>query len=170
MGNRSQRIGIALIVIGALVIFGRNLDLGNFAWPLFVVLPGVVMLVMAFLGGDNATGLAIPGSVMTTIGLVLFVQNLTGYFQSWAYVWSLIVVAAGVGIFLQSALTHDNKGEREGLRVATVGLVLFAAFGSLFEFVIFDGLSSTWLGRWMLPLALIIGGLVLLARRSPKAP
>ncbi len=166
MRNRNHVIGIVLIVAGVLVLVGRMADLGGFAWPLLVLLPGAALLVWAFLGGEQATGLAIPGSIVTTIGLILFVQELTGYYQSWAYAWGLIVSGVGFGIFLHGALSHDEDRERDGMRVVTVGLALFAGFGAFFEFFVFDNWAGSWVGRWLLPIALIAAGLVLWLRRG----
>jgi len=166
MSNRNQGIGIVLIVLGILVLVGRGVDLGAVAWPFFVILPGVVLLAIAFLGNREAAGLAVPGSIVTTIGLILFVQNLGGYFESWAYAWALITAGAGFGVFLHGALTHDEARERQGMRLVTLGLVLFAAFGAFFEFFVFDGWARGWIGRWLLPLALILAGVLLLARRG----
>jgi protein-S-isoprenylcysteine O-methyltransferase Ste14 len=166
MRNRNQVIGIILIVVGILVLMGRMAGAGNIGWPLFVLVPGVALLAWAFLGGEEASTLAIPGSIVTTIGLILFVQNLGDYFQSWSYAWGLIVSGVGFGIFLQGALTADHDREREGMRVVTVGLALFAAFGAFFEFFVFDNWAGSWVGRWLLPLALIAAGLVLWARRG----
>ena len=166
MRNRNQVIGIILIVAGILVLIGRMAGAGSLGWPLFVLLPGVALLVWAFVGGEDAATLAIPGSIVTTVGLILFFTNLGNYFEAWAYAWGLIVAGVGFGIFLQGALTADHDREREGMRVVTVGLALFAAFGAFFEFFIFDNWSGSWVGRWLLPLALIAAGLVLWARRG----
>lgn len=170
MSNRNQGIGIVLIVLGILVLIGRSVDLGNVLWPFFVLIPGAVLLAIAFLGNRDAAGLAVPGSIVTVIGLILFVQALTGYFESWAYAWALIPAGAGFGTFLQGALTGDHARERDGMRVVTWGLTLFAAFGAFFEFFIFDGWARGWIGRWLLPLALIVGGVALLAQRRREDP
>ncbi len=166
MRNRNQTIGIVLIVLGLLVLLGRTANLGWLGWPLFVLIPGLALLVWAFLGGEEAAGLAIPGSIVSTVGLILFIQNLGDYFQSWSYAWGLIVSGVGFGVFLQGALTNNHEREREGMRVVTVGLVLFAAFGAFFEFFIFDNWAGSWVGRWLVPLALIAAGLVLWSRRG----
>lgn len=166
MRNRNQVVGIALIVVGLLVLFGRMASLGGAGWPLIVVLPGLALLAWALLGSREAAPLAIPGSIVTTIGLILFVQNLTDYFQSWSYAWGLIVSGVGFGVFLHGALINDPKREREGMQVVTIGLALFAAFGAFFEFFIFDNWAGSWVGRWLLPLALIAAGLLLWARRG----
>lgn len=164
MRDRKQVIGIALVVLGLLFLLGRGLDFGAMAWPFFVLIPGVIMLAVAFLGDRSSAALAIPGSIVTTIGLILFVLNLTDYWQAWAYCWALVAVGAGLGNFIHGALTRDPQKERDGLRAAYVGLILFAAFGAFFEFFIWGGASLVM--RWLIPLALIAVGVYLILRRE----
>lgn len=166
MRDRNQIIGIVLIVLGILVLLARTADVGWLGWPLFVLLPGLALLAWAFLGGERATALAIPGSIVSTVGLILYVQNIGDYFQSWSYAWGLVVSGVGAGVFLHGALHDDRARERAGLRLVTIGLVLFAAFGAFFEFFVFGDWAGTWVGRWLVPLALIAAGLVLWARRG----
>lgn len=168
MRDRDKVVGIALIVLGALFLIGRGMDVGRFAWPLFVLVPGIIMLVSAFIGRRDAAGLAVPGAIVTTIGLVLFVLNGTGRWEAWSYCWALIVAGAGAGNFIFGALTKDHDRERDGLRTVYVGLILFAAFGVFFEFLIFGGFGG--LGRWLVPLVLIGAGVYLLFLRDPQSP
>ncbi|MER3555314.1 MAG: hypothetical protein C4331_13480 [Meiothermus sp.] len=87
--SRNQIIGIILVVLGGLFLLGQVVDLGesigHWGWPFFVMLPGILLLVLAFVGGKTSAGLAVPGSIVTTVGLILFVQNVTDHFESWAY-------------------------------------------------------------------------------------
>jgi len=162
--GRKQVIGIALIVLGLLFLLGRGFDLGGVGWPLFVLVPGLILLAVAFMGKGDSARLAVPGSIVTTIGLILLVLNLTDYWEAWAYCWTLIVVAAGLGNFLHGALTRDTMKERDGLQAAYLGLALFAGFGAFFEFFIFGGAGMVT--RWLLPLVLVAAGVFLLIRRE----
>ncbi|HLU82311.1 MAG TPA: hypothetical protein VKZ43_02825 [Trueperaceae bacterium] len=162
--NRNAVVGALLVVVGLLFMFGQSFDIGSVAWPFFVIVPGLVMLAAAFIGKRESAQLAIPGSIVTTIGIILLVLAATDYWQAWAYCWTLIVVAAGFGNFLYGALTNDHKRERDGLQSAYIGLGLFAAFGAFFEFLIWGGLAGIL--RWVLPIALIAGGAYLLLRRE----
>jgi uncharacterized membrane protein len=162
--NRNALVGALLVVVGLVFMFGQSLDIGSVAWPLFVIVPGLVMLGAAFIGRREAAQLAIPGTIVTTIGLILFTLAATEYWQAWAYCWTLIIVAAGVGNFLYGALTNDHRREKDGLQSAYIGLGMFAAFGAFFEFLIWGGLAGVL--RWVLPLALIAGGAYLLLKRE----
>ncbi len=167
MSNRNQIAGIVLIALGVLFLFGRGLaaiDFGQLVWPFFVLLPGLLLLGSAFLGSRKSAHLALPGSIVTTIGLILLVLNLTDYWQAWAYCWSLIIVGVGVGNLIYGALSDDRLREQDGMRTIYVGLTLFAVFGAFFEFLIFGGFSGSL--RWLLPLLLIGGGIFLLVRKG----
>ena len=50
--NRSQVAGIVLVVLGGLLLLGQGLDMGEFAWPLFVLVPGLVLVGVGDLGGE----------------------------------------------------------------------------------------------------------------------
>ncbi|HET8985706.1 MAG TPA: hypothetical protein VFN03_08100 [Trueperaceae bacterium] len=165
--NRNAMVGALLVVVGLVFMFGQSFDFGSVAWPLFVIVPGLVMLGVAFIGKRESAQLAIPGTILTTIGLILLVLAATDYWQAWAYCWTLIIVGAGVGNFLYGALTNDHGRERDGLQSAYIGLGMFAAFGAFFEFLIFGGLGD--LLRWVVPIALIAGGAYLLLKREESA-
>lgn len=83
--NGNQRLGLALVVAGLLILFFRFFG-WVIGWPLFILVPGVALLLVAALNGRAASALFIPGSILTTLGGIFFVQNATDYFESWAYV------------------------------------------------------------------------------------
>ena len=168
--RRETMIGLILIALGALFLLGRVVDTGRFAWPLFVLVPGVALLAWAFVGRRDAAGLAVPGSIVTMVGLILFIQNLTNTFETWSYAWALVVASVGVGTWLYGVLSEHPARQRDGIRTATIGLALFAGFGIFFQFIIFGDFLGTWLGQWLLPLALIAAGAYLLyQQRSGSA-
>jgi hypothetical protein len=161
-------LGVALVILGLVFLAGQmfpGLDLGHYAWPLFVLVPGVVMLGAGLVWRD-ASGLVIPGSIVTATGLVLAVQNATGLWASWAYAWALIAPGAvGAGIALQGLVRRSRGEVREGLRVAGIGLVLFLVGLGFFEGVLqISGESLGSGSRLILPALLILAGLVLLVR------
>ncbi|MBA2668020.1 MAG: hypothetical protein H0U69_13410 [Trueperaceae bacterium] len=167
--DKQRGVGILLIILGAIFLFGRFVNLGAVLWPFFVIAPGVALLVWAFLGGRSAAGLAVPGSIVTTVGLILMVMNATNTFEAWSYAWALVVASVGVGTFLYGSLVTDAKRQRDGLRTAAAGLVMFAAFGIFFQFLVFGDRWGTWVGQWLLPLLLIGGGVYMLYRQQRPA-
>ena len=61
-GGSSLALGVVLVVVGlfalGVVLFG--IDLTQYGWPLFVIVPGLTLLVVGFLGGG--AGASVPGA------------------------------------------------------------------------------------------------------------
>ena len=123
--TRNQRIGVVLVGVGVLLLIVRfSWNLG-WLWPLLILIPGVALLVAAALGGASVSALFVPGSVVTTLGVIFFFQNATDYFESWAYVWALLPAAVGVGLLMY--------GQRSGnLELVSIGRRLAGIFALVF--------------------------------------
>lgn len=162
--NSNFIAGVVLVALGVLFLLGQwlNFDLGRLAWPLLILVPGVLLLAAALFGGKNFLPLAIPGSIVSMIGLILFFQNLTGRFETWAYAWALIPAAVGMGQFMVGVWGSDEASRTRGWNLILTGLGLFVAFGFFFEFFIFGGARGL---RIIGPLALIGLGIYLLTRQ-----
>jgi hypothetical protein len=157
--------GALLIAFGALALFGQLFKGYNFFenfWPFIIIAVGVMFFVGMFAGGKSVAGLAIPGSIITVIGLMLFYMNLTDHWESWAYGWALIVFAVGLGIFIMGAWTGDAGTRHGGWGVMKVGGVLFIVFGAFFELIF----SSRPVAQIVFPIALILLGVYLVLARS----
>jgi hypothetical protein len=161
-------IGALLIVLGAAFLLARQvgIDLGSFGWPLFVIVPGVVLFALAFaVGGRGGSGLAIAGGITTVTGLVLAFQNSTGLWATWAYAWALVAPGgAGLGLLLYGLFTRQPDLVAGGRGMLLVGLGLFVGFAIFFEGLI--GLSGNRLIPFdtALPLLLVgIGGLLIVS-------
>lgn len=160
-------LGIVLIVVGALFFVDRvtDLDIARFGWPLFVIVPGILLLVAGLtMPGNEGSGLAVAGSITTIVGLILAVQNATDLWATWAYAWALVGPAgAGLGLVLHGLL-HGRRDEVSGgAQSVGIGLALFAGFGLFFEGLI--GLSGQPFLRdtEVLPVLLIGAGVAVLA-------
>ncbi len=153
-------IGLLLVVVGGFLLLNQvfNIDLFSIAWPLFVIVPGVVMLAVAVSGGKHTHPLAIPGSIVTAVGLILFVQQLFDVYASWAYAWALVTpTAVGFGIWLSALLEGNQKGRTSGIHVMEIGAILFAAGFVFFELILnLNGMVNQ-------TTAAIVGGLMLIA-------
>ena len=148
-------IAIALIAIGVTFALGAGV-----LWPLIVMVPGLIFLTVAVGGGRSTAPFAIPGMIITGTGLLLLVQNITGYWDSWSYAWTLYGVFLGMGLAMMGRLLGDPAFESLGRVFMLVGGVAFLVLGFLMEIVV--GLGG--LGGGLLPLLLIGLGLFLLAR------
>jgi hypothetical protein len=171
--------GLILILLGLLILFGRwfpGFDFLGILWPLIIVAFGALFFVGMLVGGKPSAGLAIPGSIITVLGLMLLVQSLTGYWESWSYAWTVILISVGLGIFIMGAFNGNEHSRRAGLRVMQIGCILLIAFGAFFEGIIFAA-RNPGIGGLIFPAALILLGVILvLARtdwlrgRTPSAP
>ncbi|MFA5594183.1 MAG: hypothetical protein WDA15_02745 [Trueperaceae bacterium] len=166
MKQRDMGIGIGLVVLGLIFLIGPALNLQAFGWPFFVIIPGVILLFIAFTTNVGNGSLAVPGSIVTVTGLILLVLNLTGRMDAWAYAWALVMAGAGVGTHLYGRISDSATLQKTGTRGALAGLALFVLFGLIFELFIF-GTFSTVL-RWAIPIALLLAGAYILYRGSNK--
>src|SRR5512146_1756668 len=123
--------GAALIGLGVIFLLGQVLrvDVMNFLWPVFILAAGAAFFIGMVAGGRAMGALAVPGSVITTVGLILFFQNLFGLWATWSYAWALIICGAGVGLLIFGSWSQLPDLRRAGQVVIGVGLVLFVVFG-----------------------------------------
>jgi hypothetical protein len=167
-------LGVLLIVAGALFLIGEqfNIDWGRYGWPAFVVVPGAAMLVLGLaIPNEAGLGLAIPGGIIATVGLVLAFQAATDTYASWAYAWALVAPGSvGVSLFLYGLLHRRLDLLDAGLRSAAVGLGLFVGFGLFFENVIgLDDVAKTTALRDAMPfLAVALGVIIVVLNVLPR--
>lgn len=171
MRRSSILAGLILIAVGLLFLLlplfpnvSDFLDI-NQQWPLIIVLIGGFFIIGALLGSP---GLAVPGTVIGSIGLMMYYQNLNNAWETWSYSWTLITVFVGIGIFIMRLLQGEaSAGLREGGRLVIIGLIMFLIFGSFMG----AGLRSTLIlsvmligvGIW------IVIRVILRARRSESS-
>lgn len=174
----SQRNAGSLVGGGLLIIFGllalvgqifRGFNFWNTFWPFFIIGFGLLFFVGMFAGGRSVSGLAIPGAIVTTIGLMLFYQNITNHWESWSYGWTVILMAVGLGIFIMGVWGQNASQRAAGLRVLQIGLILFIIFGAFFELIFTAGMPFG-LRSIIFPVALILLGLYLVLKRSGLWP
>ena len=173
-GSRGAALlGAAMIVVGLVFYAGQwlNFDIGAAAWPFYVIAPGLALVTLG-LTQRRGSGLTIAGSVVTMVGLVLLYQNATDRFQSWAYAWALVGPGgSGIGMLLYGTRSVDRKMARDGFWTILTALGLFAAGLVFFEGIIGISGERLPLPNWVLPVALIvIGVLVLLRGLTFRAP
>ena len=171
-GGSSTAIGIVLVVIGifALVVVMTGVDLSESGWPLFIIIPGLTLMVAGFLSlGAVAT---IPGGIVTMLGVVLAYANSTGDWPVWAYGWSLVVpFGLGLGMYLQALRDRDQGALHSGRTLLFVGFMIFLIGFVLFESIL--GISGRDafgpFGKAALPLLLILVGVILLVRSVQRS-
>ncbi len=126
---------------------------GRYTWPIPIIGIGAGLLAIGLLTGQ--AGMAVPACIVGGVGGLLYWQNLTDNWGSWAYAWALIPGFVGVGIVLAGLLGGRLRQElAAGGTLVGISLALFVVFGS------FLGGSELVGVYW--PVALIVvGGLLL---------
>ena len=170
-GGSSTALGIVLVVVGVfalgIVVFG--IDLTSYGWPLFVIIPGLTLLVVGFVG--LGPGASIPGGILTMLGLVLAYQSATGDWPSWAFAWALVApFGVGLGVYLQALRDRNQGALRRGRNLMFAGAIIFMIGFVFFESIL--GISGTdygIFGKAALPALLIIIGIILLVRSVQRS-
>lgn len=160
--NKSQRasltVGVILVVLGAVFIaanmvpsFRALLDQAN-TWPMIIEVVAAGLLILGLMIG--VPDMAVPAVIVAGIGGILWWQNATGNWGSWAYMWALIPGFSGVGMLLAKVL-GGNERYNAVSALSTIGtsLVLFVVFGSFFG-------GFSWMGPYW-PLMLVAAGLLI---------
>ena len=167
-GGSWTALGIVLVVVGvfALLVEVSRVDLTQYGWPLFILIPGLTLMVVGFFSvGAAAT---VPGGIVTMVGVVLAYCNATGDWPFWAYGWSLVTPGGvGLGIYLQALRDRDQNALRTGRTLLFISLVIFLIGFVLFESIL--GISGRDyfgpLGKAAFPVLMILVGVILLVRR-----
>ena len=158
--------GVLLIGLGIIFLVGQlfNFHLGRYLWPFTVIVPGVVLFLGALaLEEEAGKALAIISGIVTMAGVILFVQSLTDLWASWSYAWALVApTGPGLGLWLLGTMKNRADLVKSGKDLIRVGLIIFVIAAVFFELVI--GVSGHSLGRYSLPLLLIVLGFFLLIR------
>jgi hypothetical protein len=163
-------LGSGLILLGILFLFGRfvniffDLDIGHYAWPFFIISPGLLIFMVSFVLERKAgVTLAIFGGMLATIGVILLVQNTFDLYASWAYAWALVApTSIGLAKLVYGALRGMGDQVKSGLSLAGIGFAIFIFAGFFFELVI--GISGFHFGvAWLCWPGLLIGlGIIVL--------
>jgi hypothetical protein len=154
-------VGVLLLVLGVYFLaaqffpaLGDWIDI-EFSWPLIVIGVGLLLLIIGLLSGEP--DMAVPAFVVGGIGCILYYQNNTGNWESWAYAWTLIPGFVGLGILGSAALGGSERGNvSNGLWLLLISAVLFLIFSSFLG-------GPELLGDYW-PILLILLGVWLFAR------
>ena len=155
-------LGLLLVLIGVWLVVTRQVPAvqawidQNFAWPMWTIGAGVLVLLIGLVTG--APGMAVPASIIAGVGGILYYQNATGNWESWSYMWTLFPGFVGVGKILRGLLGENTRHNLvHGLNLVVISAALFLIFASLF-----GGLSI--LGEYGPAIILIALGVYILLR------
>jgi hypothetical protein len=167
MRNRSQIAGaLVFILIGSwllavqLIPALKGFFYGGQTWPFAVIAVGAGLGLLGLLLW--VPGLMVPACIVSGIGGLLYYQNLTGSWDTWAYAWALIPGFVGAGVSLAGLMQRSGKMVGGGLWTIFNSLVLFVVFGS------FLGGGERVFRYW--PVVLITLGVILLGRGVLRRP
>lgn len=166
--DRLAIVGVLLVVAGLAAVALRAAGVDVFdaiaraGWPLFIILPGLVLLVGAVVvAPPGGLGFAIAGTIVTSIGLLLWYQDTANHYESWAYAWALIGPgAAGLAMLVYGAMTRQADLVRAGSRLVVIAAAIFAVGFLFFESIFGEGRVPFDLGAWW-PAGLIVLGIVI---------
>jgi hypothetical protein len=130
-------IGIVLLALGVFALFGNvfaSLNMDNL-WPLLTLGVGVAFLIAVAVGDQNRAGLAVPGSILVTVGLLLLIMNYTDTWEAWSYCWALIIFASGAGVWINGYRSEQPELRKRGADAMRSGLILFIVFAVIMEFI-----------------------------------
>ena len=154
-----------IITIGVLLLTTNifHFELMNILWPGFIIAPGLMLLWPAHASSPERQSrlsfLAVPGAMIVTTGVMLFVMNLTDHFEAWAYSWPLLLAAIPAALMYIKRFDVDNSIHESGHRFIRTMIMMFMGLSVLFEVVIFQNFSP------LLPLLLIGYGVVMLVKK-----
>lgn len=158
----SLTLGVILVVLGGIFIAANLIPSVAVVfqqmntWPMIIEAVALGLLLLGLV--IRVPDMAVPATIVAGIGGILWYQNLTGDWKSWAYIWALIPGFVGVGMLLAKVLGGwDRYNAADALSIIGTSLILFIIFGAFFG-------GFTWLGPYW-PLLLIAAG-ILIAIRS----
>ena len=134
-GNSGVVLGALLILAGMFYLLFNvgPVDVGPYEWPLFVIVPGLALIIVSLTGRMFAP-FALIGSLVLVTGLILAVQNALGVWATWSYAWPLVFPGAvGLGVAIIGAERRDRNRVERGLWMVATGITLATIFGIFFE-------------------------------------
>jgi len=169
-------VGILLLAVGCLflaaqVTGGWRAPFGILRfgwagmWPFLILLIGGAFWLAIFVWWDRheqIAGLAVPGTIIVTNGLILLLQNVTGRWGSWSYLWTLEPIAVAAGLLALYVLGNRQRGLLVAAAIlGGIGVTFFLIFATAFS----------GLFRLLGPVVLIlIGVLVILSGLGREIP
>jgi hypothetical protein len=156
VNRQSAAVGIGIVAVGLIILLGKLgvfTFIGNVFWPLFVLIPGVLLHVLYF--GRMVPSVAlIPAGILTVVSVILMIGNWFGW-GLMKYLWPLFPFAVAVGLYEYYVFGFDRSKQ---IWTAAMGLAALS--------VVLFGMTLLWTwGIYLLAIALIGFGVWLVIRR-----
>lgn len=153
-----------MLIGGGVILLALNLfhvSLMSIAWPFFVLIPGLLMLLPAYRStpGDVSpwSWLAVPGALMALLGVLLVATNF-GHGEIWSYGWTLFPASVMAGTMLMHRHDKNHSIHVSGRKFIRASLIVFLALGLFFELIAFSSMGPWW------PVLLIGWGVYIVAK------
>lgn len=153
-------IGAGLFLLAATIFDFHLMDV---LWPFFIIGPGLLLMMPAYKSTEAQQNtfsfLAVPGAVITAVGVLLFVMNITDHFEAWAYAWTLVIAAGIWGIGYMKRFNTVSPDHDTVAKLIRWSVFAFAGLAVFFEIIVFENFNP------LFSLALIGYGVYLLAKK-----
>lgn len=151
---RNTNVALPLIGAGGFLFLMRFLGVHmmDVFWPIIPLTPGLLLLWPVHNATDSRpifSVAAFVGAVITAVAGLLFVMNLTNHFEAWAYSWTLLPIAATLGLMYAKRFDPEHGIHTKGYRFIRAMGFVFAALALFFEVIVWESFYP-WL-----PVALI---------------
>jgi hypothetical protein len=158
--NKNFILGFILILVGGFLLvqklLGIDISVWNFIWPLFLLIPGILMQAKYFSAGNSSNNYLLAG-ILVTFGLVFLINNITNgvysNFLSFGY-------PLGIGIgFLENYTFSQRKSSDLSIGIIFVVISIYILLKAIFP-------SAYYLRDYLLPGGLICFGIMVLIRNK----
>ena len=127
MDWKNAWLGVFLMIVGGVLLLARFdiIVIGwKTLWPLFILIPGLMLEGIFFLN-RNVSGVLVPGGILTLTGLNLFICNLFGW-HLMGILWPMFPLSVAFGLFQLYIFEERNPGLL--VPVGVLGLVSLIGF------------------------------------------
>lgn len=150
--------GIVILLAGVVILLGKLgvfSFIGSVFWPLFVLIPGVLLHVL-FFGRLLPAAVLIPGGMLSVYALLFLFCNVFGW-DNMKYLWPFFIFGVAAGLY--EYYLFDLSRSRTAFTAAVV-MAIIAAVCLVFV------LLWSW-GIYLIAIGLVVtGGWMLLGRRA----
>ncbi|MBJ6363133.1 hypothetical protein ACFOQM_18080 [Paenibacillus sp. GCM10012307] len=149
MSKNQYSVGILMLIAGIVILFGKLgvfSFIGSVFWPLFVLIPGILLHVLYFGRIIPAVAL-IPGGMLSTYALLFIYCNAFGWDQL-QFLWPFFIFGVAVGLYEYYTFSYSRQR-----RIQVVAFLLAGITAASFAMM----LLWSW-GIYLVALVLIAAG------------
>ena len=103
-----------------------------FTWPVLIILVGIFLLLITVFSKSSIA--SIVASIVTGFGCIVYWQNATGNWESWVFMWTLLLGFGGFGKVVISIINKDGKKILSGIHLIIISLIAYMICGAFFGF------------------------------------